>query len=109
MYSSQDSRLKSYGSKRCEVFSNADKGCVSKFDLLVVRGNDFVYIFNQSPAERQTRKCVKSVGDVSDLVNLPSCEGNESYKPTMGLKSETRSLCNIYLDLINVTSSYHSS
>lgn len=66
--------------------------CFNESDLLAVRQNSLIFIYNQSRTESQTSKWVKPVSAVSEFVNMPSCQGNESY----GNKQErNRSSCNI--------------
>lgn len=48
--------------------------CVSESDLLIARENSFIIIHDQSPGKEQTSSEVKSVGSVSVLENLSSCE-----------------------------------
>lgn len=68
---------------------------VNESYLLAARGNSLIFIHDQSPAKRQLNKGVKSVGGISEVVNLPSCEGNESYKLLRRNQERNKSFCNI--------------
>lgn len=79
------------GVKRCEKYW---KVSVKEFDFLTARGNSLIFIYDKPPAKRQISK-PKILSVVSDFVNLPNCQGKESYTHTMQKQSKSMSSWNL--------------
>lgn len=75
--------------------------CVNEFDFLAARRNSLIFILDQSSDERQTKKRIKPVDDVYDLVNLPTRQGNKSSKPPSRNKVKLKVHVRYYFLMLN--------
>lgn len=57
--------------------------CINMFNFLAARKNSTVFINDQSPADRQISKRVKSIGSYFNYANLSVNQRNESQKSTV--------------------------